>query len=148
MDFGYSQRTQDLQARVQRFMDEHVYPAEAAYWSEIEANSAAGKRWTPLETIEKLKPKARAQGLWNLFLPPSADGQHDTAGDYGIGLSMWVKTQELANGTFYYVGALTEKTFFFHQWVFFANWTLALGAVVFGLYLLVNRKGGGTPVAA
>jgi acyl-CoA dehydrogenase len=87
MDFGYSPRTQDLQARVQRFMDEHVYPAEAAYAAELEANTAAGKRWTPLETIEKLKPKARAAGLWNLFLPPSADGTHDTAGDYGIGLS-------------------------------------------------------------
>lgn len=87
MDFGYSQRTQDLQARVTRFMEEHVYPAEAAYAAELEANSAAGKRWTPLETIEKLKPKARAQGLWNLFLPPSADGTHNTSGDYGIGLS-------------------------------------------------------------
>jgi acyl-CoA dehydrogenase len=87
MDFGYSQRTQDLQARVQRFMDEHVYPAEAAYAAELEANAAAGKRWTPLETIEKLKPKARAQGLWNLFLPPSADGHQNTSGDYGVGLS-------------------------------------------------------------
>jgi acyl-CoA dehydrogenase len=87
MDFSYSQRTQDLQARVQRFMDEHVYPAEAAYAAEIEANTAAGKRWTPLETVEKLKPKARAQGLWNLFLPPSADAHHQTSGDYGVGLS-------------------------------------------------------------
>jgi acyl-CoA dehydrogenase len=87
MDFSYSQRTQDLQARVQRFMDEHVYPAEAAWWAEIEANTAAGKRWTPLEVIEQLKPKARAQGLWNLFLPPSADGHSSSSGDYGMGLS-------------------------------------------------------------
>jgi acyl-CoA dehydrogenase len=87
MDFSYSQRTQDLQARVQRFMDEHVYPAEAAYWAEIEANTEAGKRWTPLEVIEKLKPKARAQGLWNLFLPASADGHTASSGDYGMGLT-------------------------------------------------------------
>ena len=78
MDFSYSPRTQELQARLLRFMDEHIYPAEAAYHAEIEANTAAGKRWTPLETIERLKPTARAQGLWNLFLPES---------DYGVGLT-------------------------------------------------------------
>src|SRR5438046_10437626 len=76
MDFNYSPRTQELQARVQRFMDEHVYPAEDAYTIEIEANTKAGNRWTPLQVIEKLKPKARAQGLWNLFLPES---------EYGVG---------------------------------------------------------------
>jgi len=74
MDFGYSTKTQDLRARVSAFMAEHVYPAEAAYWAEIQANSAAGKRWTPLQVIEKLKPKARAAGLWNLFLPESELG--------------------------------------------------------------------------
>ncbi|KNZ33170.1 MAG: acyl-CoA dehydrogenase [Methylibium sp. NZG] len=78
MDFSYSPRTQELQARLLRFMDEHIYPAEAAYHAEIDANTAAGKRWTPLQTIETLKPKARAQGLWNLFLPES---------DYGVGLT-------------------------------------------------------------
>jgi acyl-CoA dehydrogenase len=78
MDFSYSPRTQELQARLLRFMDEHIYPAETAYHAEIEANIAAGKRWTPLQTIEKLKPRARADGLWNLFLPES---------DYGVGLT-------------------------------------------------------------
>src|SRR5437773_183285 len=78
MDFNYSPRTQELQARVQRFMDEHVYPAEDAYTAEIEANTKAGNRWTPLQVIEKLKPKAHAQGLWNLFLPES---------EYGVGLT-------------------------------------------------------------
>ena len=78
MDFNYSPRTQELQARVQRFMDEHVYPAEDAYTIEIEANTKAGNRWTPLQVIEKLKPKAHAQGLWNLFLPES---------EYGVGLT-------------------------------------------------------------
>jgi acyl-CoA dehydrogenase len=86
MDFGYSPRTLELQAKLQRFMDDHVYPAEARYTAEIEANTKAGKRWTPLQTIEELKVKARAQGLWNLFLPPSADGSHREA-EYGPGLS-------------------------------------------------------------
>ncbi len=86
MDFAYSPRTLELQAQLLRFMDEHVYPAEAAYHAEIEANTAAGKRWTPIQVIEQLKPKARAQGLWNLFLPPSADGTAREA-EHGPGLS-------------------------------------------------------------
>jgi acyl-CoA dehydrogenase len=87
MDFGYSPRTQDLQRRVSAFMQEFVYPAEAQYHAEIEANTAAGKRWTPLQTIEALKPKARAAGLWNLFLPPSAEGAGSTGTELGAGLS-------------------------------------------------------------
>ena len=87
MDFSYSQKTQDLQARVSAFMAEHVYPAEARYHEEIEANTLAGKRWTPLQLIEDLKPKARAAGLWNLFLPPSADGSASADGNYSVGLS-------------------------------------------------------------
>ena len=69
MDFDYSQKTKDLQARLLAFMDEYIYPAEGAYHAEIAANTAAGKRWTPLQTIEALKSKAKTQGLWNLFLP-------------------------------------------------------------------------------
>ena len=78
MDFAYSERTQALQARVSAFMAEHVYPAEAVYWQQLEDNTQAGKRWTPLPVIEALKPKARVAGLWNLFLPES---------DRGAGLS-------------------------------------------------------------
>ena len=78
MDFAYSPRTQELQQRLQAFMAEHVYPAEGRYWAEIQANTEAGRRWTPLRVIEELKPKARAAGLWNLFLPES---------DYGAGLT-------------------------------------------------------------
>ena len=78
MDFGYSPRTQELQAKVLQFMDDHIYPNEARYWQEIEDNTQAGKRWTPLQMIEDLKPKAQAAGLWNLFLPES---------EYGAGLT-------------------------------------------------------------
>jgi acyl-CoA dehydrogenase len=86
MDFSYSPRTQELQAKLLRFMDDHIYPAESRYEEEIKANTQAGKRWTPLKLIEELKLKAREQGLWNLFLPPSADGSVREA-EYGPGLS-------------------------------------------------------------
>jgi acyl-CoA dehydrogenase len=83
MDFSYSPRTRELQTRLNAFMAEHVYPAEARYFAEIEANTLAGKRWTPLQVIEELKPKARAAGLWNLFLPPTADGSQARSGAKG-----------------------------------------------------------------
>jgi len=82
MDFGYSPKTQELRAAVSAFMDEHVYPNEARYWAELEANTQAGKRWSPLPVIEKLKPKARAAKLWNLFLPDSTMGAGLTNQEY------------------------------------------------------------------
>lgn len=82
MDFDYSPRTKELQARVHAFMDAHVYPNEARYFAEIEANTQAGRRWTPLPVIEELKPKARAAGLWNLFLPESDLGAGLTNQEY------------------------------------------------------------------
>ena len=69
MDFDYSPKTKELQAKLLQFMDEHIYPAEATYKAELLANTAAGKRWSALNAIENLKPKAQAAGLWNLFLP-------------------------------------------------------------------------------
>ena len=69
MDFDYSPKTKELQSKLQAFMDDYVYPAEGAFHAEIAANTAAGKRWTPLQLIEDLKLKAQATGLWNLFLP-------------------------------------------------------------------------------
>lgn len=82
MDFEYSPRTKDLQARLGAFMDEHVFPNERRFWQELQANTAAGKRWTPLALIEELKPKARAAGLWNLFLPDSTHGAGLTNQEY------------------------------------------------------------------
>jgi len=82
MDFEYSAKTKELQAKLLKFMDDYIYPAEVDYHHELEANTKAGKRWSALQTIEKLKPKARAAGLWNLFLPvdsSSASG-YDGAG--------------------------------------------------------------------
>jgi len=84
MDFDYSDTTKDLQRRLHAFMDAHIYPAEAAIQAELAANTAAGKRWTPLQTIERLKPLARQAGLWNLFLPVDSA---QAAGFAGAGLS-------------------------------------------------------------
>jgi acyl-CoA dehydrogenase len=82
MDFAYSPRTLELQGRLQAFIAAHVLPAEPRYFAEIAANTAAGKRWTPLQLIEELKVKARAAGLWNLFLPDSERGAGLSNQDY------------------------------------------------------------------
>lgn len=74
MFFDMSERGNKLQEQVQAFMDEHIYPNESRYYQQIEE----GDRWEPLSIIEELKEKARAQGLWNLFLPES---------EYGAGLT-------------------------------------------------------------
>ena len=72
MDFEYTQKVKDMQARLLAFMDAHIYPNEARYLQEIEANRAGGNAWQVSKVIEELKPKARAAGLWNLFLPKSS----------------------------------------------------------------------------
>jgi len=87
MDFSYSPRTQELQARLSAFMAEHVYPAEPRWFAEIEAHTRAGRRWSPLPVIEELKPKAQAAGLWNLFLPPRAEGHGPDTSHLGAGLN-------------------------------------------------------------
>jgi acyl-CoA dehydrogenase len=70
MYFEHSDKVKDLQKRVQAFLDEYVYPNEKLYYQQI----AEGDRWQPVQIIEDLKPKAKAQGLWNLFLPESDQG--------------------------------------------------------------------------
>ncbi len=74
MNFDYTARVNDLRGRVDRFMQEHVFPNEKRFLDEVETNTQAGRRWTPTRLIEELKPKARAAGLWNLFLPDSSHG--------------------------------------------------------------------------
>jgi len=69
MNFTFSEETKDLQRRLQAFMDEHVFPNEQRFEKEIERD-----RWKPARVIEELKPKARAAGLWNLFLPNDENG--------------------------------------------------------------------------
>ena len=69
MTFEFSEKTKELQKRLQRFMDEHIYPNEPRFHEEVERD-----RWKPTKIVEELKPKARAAGLWNLFLPDDAGG--------------------------------------------------------------------------
>ena len=72
MNFDYSPKVAQMRERLLAFFDEHIYPNERRYFEEIEANRRAGNVWQPLQVIEELKPKARAAGLWNLFLPKSS----------------------------------------------------------------------------
>ncbi|MCE7522762.1 acyl-CoA dehydrogenase family protein [Alloalcanivorax xenomutans] len=88
MDFSYPEKTQTLIAQLNAFMDEHIYPNEARYEEEL----AAGNYWP--EVVEELKPKARAAGLWNLFLPESEHGAGLTNLEYAplceiMGRVMW-----------------------------------------------------------
>src|ERR1700716_652421 len=69
MDFAFSGKVKELRGRVQAFMDEYIYSNEQRFHDEIERD-----RWAPSKVIEELKPKARAAGLWNLFLPHDANG--------------------------------------------------------------------------
>jgi acyl-CoA dehydrogenase len=70
MTFDFSPKVQDLQRRVAAFMDEYIYPNEGRYHE----HCAGPDRWEPVPVIEELKPKARAAGLWNLFLPENELG--------------------------------------------------------------------------
>ena len=67
--FDPSPRVQDFRKRLLAFMDEHIYPNEALWSTQVAAN-----RWQPTAVTEQLKLKARAAGLWNLFLPESKRG--------------------------------------------------------------------------
>lgn len=69
MSFEFSAKTIELRARLQMFMDAHVYPNEARFHQEVERN-----RWKPTGIVEELKAKARDAGLWNLFLPAHEHG--------------------------------------------------------------------------
>jgi len=60
-----------MQAKLIAFMDEHIYPNEHRFHQEVLENRKKGNPWIPTRIIEELKPKARATGLWNLFLPHS-----------------------------------------------------------------------------
>ncbi len=81
MDFSLSPTQSHWLDRVKAFMDAHVYPAIPVY----EAQDLEGERWKVIPVVEELKRRARAEGLWNLFLPPSA--KHDEGEYHGAGLT-------------------------------------------------------------
>jgi acyl-CoA dehydrogenase len=70
MDFEYSAKVKAIETRLRGFMEEFIYPNEARHAEEI----AAGDRWQPTSLLEELKGRAKAAGLWNLFLPDSKRG--------------------------------------------------------------------------
>jgi acyl-CoA dehydrogenase len=74
MNFDYTPKVQELRQKLTSFFDEHIYPNECVFNSEVAANRANGNAWMPTELIEALKEKARDAGLWNLFLPASERG--------------------------------------------------------------------------
>lgn len=76
MDFTLSAKTSEYAAKLQAFMDKEVFPAEAIYEHQRAELKAAGKPHGLPAVVEELKVKARAQGLWNLFLPHSHDPHH------------------------------------------------------------------------
>lgn len=78
MDFEFSAKTKQLQAQLQTFMDKHIYPNEGLYHEQLEENARNGRPYAGVPLIAELKEKARAEGLWNLFLPEA---------EYGAGLT-------------------------------------------------------------
>src|SRR3954463_2504486 len=77
MDFSPSPRAADLTERVRSFMAEEIEPVEPAYHRELAAmRQGGGDVWAPLPVIAELPAKARAQGLWNLFLPKEHAGEY------------------------------------------------------------------------
>lgn len=78
MDFRYSTRVEDLRKQLLDFMDQYIYPNEAIYKQQKEENRERGRAYAKVPLVDELKEKARAQGLWNLFLPEE---------EYGPGLT-------------------------------------------------------------
>jgi acyl-CoA dehydrogenase len=70
MDFEFDAKTVELRDRLLAFMDAYIYPNEHAFEEQV----AQGPRWATPPLMDELKAKARAEGLWNLFLPHSESG--------------------------------------------------------------------------
>ena len=70
MEFEFSDKVKYLQKKLSAFMDEYIYPNEDKFYEQLNS----GERWKVIPLIEELKVKAKAEGLWNLFLPESELG--------------------------------------------------------------------------
>ncbi len=82
MDFEVSPRARELQERLHRFMDQHVYPNERCFFDEVESIRRQGNAWVPTRVMEELRSAARAAKPWNLFLPESGHGAGFTNLEY------------------------------------------------------------------
>ena len=74
MDFDYSPRQREWMKRIDDFMQKHIHPAEVIYAEQMESARKKGNPWIVVPIVEELKKKAKAQGLWNLFLNESKHG--------------------------------------------------------------------------
>ncbi|MHA3842370.1 acyl-CoA dehydrogenase family protein [Sphingomonas aestuarii] len=72
MDFTLNERETHFRDRVRAFIDQHIAPRQDDYYADLKA----GDRWAPSTVIEELKPKAKAAGLWNFFMPPHSGQSH------------------------------------------------------------------------
>ena len=68
MNLEQTDRVKDLIVQVSKFMDDHIWPAEEIYASQMDSFREEGNPWRVPPVIEELKTKAKAQGLWNFFL--------------------------------------------------------------------------------
>lgn len=81
MDFNPSAKGAELLKKVTGFVNEEIIPVQEAYFAELKALE---NPWVVLPIIEELKAKAKAQGLWNLFLPKSEYGAGVSNSDYAL----------------------------------------------------------------
>lgn len=72
MDFTFTERETHFRDRVRAFIEQHIAPRQDDYYADLKA----GDRWAPSQVIEELKPKAKAAGLWNFFMPPHSGQTH------------------------------------------------------------------------
>src|ERR1700733_4388543 len=82
MNFDYSPKQKEWMKRVGDFFEQHIHPAEAVYNAQMEEATKKGNRWIVVPVVEELKKKAKAQGLWNMFLPHSEHGAGLTNAEY------------------------------------------------------------------
>ena len=82
MDFSPSQRVEELKARIDAFLEEHYYPHELAIFNELDEEVGPGVPY-PKRLVE-LRERAKAEGLWNLFLPDEEHGTGLTNWEYGM----------------------------------------------------------------
>ena len=82
MQFEHSQESKDLQERISKFMDDHIFPSEGIYAQQMEEFTEQGNRWQVPQIIEDKKEIAKREGLWNLFLPENPMGESMSNLDY------------------------------------------------------------------
>jgi alkylation response protein AidB-like acyl-CoA dehydrogenase len=82
MGFHFSERSQELQLRIIKFLDDHIYPAEEVYAQQMQEFTEQGDRWQIPQVIEDKKEIAKEEGLWNLFLPENPMGESMSNLDY------------------------------------------------------------------